>query len=300
MTMPNETFFEQSIPLDDLAAFVRRFVVMTPAQAAVLACGSRTRTRSRPPTRRRTSRSRAPRSAAGKTRLLEVLELLVRAPLPTANIRDAALFRGRSTRRRRRRCCSTRSTRSSARRRASARTCAACSTPATAAAPSCTGWAARTRRTLETFPVFCPKAFAGIGDCLPDTIADRGDPDPAASGARARRPSSGSAAATSYAEGAGAARPARRLARAAGRRPRARCARSCRTSSTTARRTAGSRCSRSPSSPAGTGRAARSRRGARAVDRRGARGRLAHRAAARRHRHRVRGDRRRATSGPPT
>jgi hypothetical protein len=27
--------------------------------------------------------------------------------------------------------------------------------------------------TLETFEVFCPKAFAGIGNCLPDTILDR-------------------------------------------------------------------------------------------------------------------------------
>ena len=27
--------------------------------------------------------------------------------------------------------------------------------------------------TLQTFSVFCPKAFAGIGDCLPDTITDR-------------------------------------------------------------------------------------------------------------------------------
>ncbi len=31
-------------------------------------------------------------------------------------------------------------------------------------------------RTLETFPVFCPKAFAGIGDCLPDTITVRSIP----------------------------------------------------------------------------------------------------------------------------
>lgn len=28
----------------------------------------------------------------------------------------------------------------------------------------------------QTFPVFCPKAFAGIGDCLPDTITDRSIP----------------------------------------------------------------------------------------------------------------------------
>jgi hypothetical protein len=27
--------------------------------------------------------------------------------------------------------------------------------------------------TLQTFSVFCPKAFAGIGNCLPDTLADR-------------------------------------------------------------------------------------------------------------------------------
>lgn len=31
-------------------------------------------------------------------------------------------------------------------------------------------------RTLEHFPVFCPKALAGIGNCLPDTIVDRSIP----------------------------------------------------------------------------------------------------------------------------
>lgn len=31
-------------------------------------------------------------------------------------------------------------------------------------------------RTLEAFSVFCPKAFAGIGDCLPDTLTDRSIP----------------------------------------------------------------------------------------------------------------------------
>jgi Protein of unknown function (DUF3631) len=31
-------------------------------------------------------------------------------------------------------------------------------------------------RHLETFRVYCPKAFAGIGDCLPDTILDRSIP----------------------------------------------------------------------------------------------------------------------------
>src|SRR4029077_18577129 len=35
----------------------------------------------------------SPEKRSGKTRLLEVLELLVHEPLPTANISDAALFR---------------------------------------------------------------------------------------------------------------------------------------------------------------------------------------------------------------
>jgi hypothetical protein len=106
---------------------------------------------------------------SGKTRLLEVVELLVREPLPTANISDAALFR-----------------------------VIAANSPVLLMDEVDAVFKARDRdelrgllnagyrrgavahrmggannRTLEAFPVFCPKALAGIGDCLPDTITDR-------------------------------------------------------------------------------------------------------------------------------
>jgi Protein of unknown function (DUF3631) len=109
---------------------------------------------------------------SGKSRLLEVIELLVRSPLPTASISDAALYRaidalsptlildeadgifGKRNA----------NEREDLRRLLNA------------------GWrrGAVARRmggprmtTLEEFPVFCPKAFAGIGDYLPDTLSDR-------------------------------------------------------------------------------------------------------------------------------
>jgi hypothetical protein len=109
---------------------------------------------------------------SGKTRLLEVLELLVRLALQTANISDAALFRVVADR-----------------------------DPTLLFDEVDAIWKSREReelrgllnagyrhgavahriggpsnRTLETFPVYCPKAFAGIGDCLPDTIVDRSIP----------------------------------------------------------------------------------------------------------------------------
>jgi hypothetical protein len=108
---------------------------------------------------------------SGKTQLLEVLELLVRSPLPTANISDAALFRaieemqgptllfdeidaifGPKARDRE----DLRGMLNAGYRRG--------------AVVYRMGGA--NNRTLNTFNVFSPKAFAGIGE-LPDTIADR-------------------------------------------------------------------------------------------------------------------------------
>ena len=107
---------------------------------------------------------------SGKTRLLEVLELLVRNPLPTANISDAALFRaikeleptilmdeidavfGPKARDRE----DLRGMLNAGYRRG-------------AVARRMGG---QRMTTLEEFPVYCPKVFAGIGE-LPDTLADR-------------------------------------------------------------------------------------------------------------------------------
>ena len=203
-----------ALVLDDLAGFVRRFVVLTDTQRHTLALWiAHTHAIEAAETTPYLAITSARRS--GKTRLLEVLELLVRAPLPTANISDAALFR--VDRRPSRRCCSTRSTRSSGRRRATARICAGCSTPATAAAPSRVAWAAPRMTTLETFSVFCPKAFAGIGDA-PRHGRRPLDPDPARA-ADPRRAVERFRRRDVAAEGEMLARPPCRLARAAARLP---------------------------------------------------------------------------------
>jgi Protein of unknown function (DUF3631) len=108
---------------------------------------------------------------SGKSRLLEVLELVVHACLAAVNMSDAALFRVIAKEK---------------------------PTLLLDEADAIFGAKARDRedlrgmlnagwrrgakayrmggpnnRTLEPFPVFCPKAFAGIGSYLPDTLADR-------------------------------------------------------------------------------------------------------------------------------
>jgi len=107
---------------------------------------------------------------SGKTRLLEAVELLVHEPLPTANISDAALFRaiaelsptilmdevdaafGPKARDRE----DLRGMLNAGYRRG--------------AVTRRMGGARMT--TLEAFPVYCAKMFAGIGE-LPDTLSDR-------------------------------------------------------------------------------------------------------------------------------
>jgi Protein of unknown function (DUF3631) len=116
----------------------------------------------------------SPEKRSGKTQMLEVVELLVREPLPTANISDAALFRatdklrptllidevdavfGKKTR---------------DREELRGLLCAGYRRGALAHRMG-----GNNNTTLQTFSVYCPKAFAGIGDCLPDTITDRSIP----------------------------------------------------------------------------------------------------------------------------
>jgi hypothetical protein len=108
---------------------------------------------------------------SGKSRLMEVLELLVRSPLPAANLSDAVLFRV-----------------------IAARTPTLLLDEADAIFGNKgrereelrgmldAGWrrgakayrmGGANKTTLEEFAVFCPKAFAGIGSYLPGTLADR-------------------------------------------------------------------------------------------------------------------------------
>jgi Protein of unknown function (DUF3631) len=158
--------------LEDVRTFIRRFVVLDDAQAdAVTLWAAHTHIFDAfgiTPYLAITSAEKR----SGKTRLLEVLELVVREPLQTANISDAALFRVVAER-------------SPAllmdevdavfksREREELRGLLNAGYRRGAVAHRMGG---ANNRTLETFPVFCPKAFAGIGDCLPDTITDRSIP----------------------------------------------------------------------------------------------------------------------------
>jgi hypothetical protein len=158
--------------LEDVRAFVRRFVVVDDFQAAAVALwvahshvfdafGVT-------PYLEVTSAEKR----SGKTRLLEVLELLVREPLPTANISDAALFRVIASRFPSLLLDEIDAVFKS-REREELRGLLNAGYRRGAVAHRMGG---ANNRTLETFPVYCPKVFAGIGDCLPDTITDRSIP----------------------------------------------------------------------------------------------------------------------------
>jgi Lon protease-like protein len=160
--------------LDDCARYARRFVVLNAAQADTVALwAAHTHVHDAFPCTPYLKVT-SPEKRSGKTRLLEVLELLVRKPLPTANISDAALFRvvaekwptllmdevdaifGRQSRER---------------EELRGLLCAGYRRGAVAHRMG-----GSNNTTLQTFKVYCPKAFAGIGDCLPDTIVDRAIP----------------------------------------------------------------------------------------------------------------------------
>lgn len=157
--------------LDQVRAFVQRFVVLTDDQTvAVSLWVFHTHAFDAAETTPYLSITSAEKRS-GKTRLLEVLELLVRGPLPTVNISDAAMFRaieqlntptlmfdeidaifGAKARDRE----DLRGMLNAGYRRG--------------AESHRMGGAKMTE--LQAFPVFCPKVFAGIGE-LPDTIRDR-------------------------------------------------------------------------------------------------------------------------------
>ena len=120
--------------LDELAGFVRRFVVMSPAQADAVALWIvHTHVFDAAEQTPYLAISSAEKRS-GKTRLLEVLELLVARPWLTGRVTAAVLAR-RSTPNGPRSCSTSRTRRSRARRNTPRRS-AACSTPDTAAAES--------------------------------------------------------------------------------------------------------------------------------------------------------------------
>jgi hypothetical protein len=156
--------------IEEMREFVRRFVVLNDYQAVAIALWifHTYAIESAETTPYMSVTSAEKRS--GKTRLLEVLELLVRSPQPSVNISDAALFRsihlrtptvifdeidaifGPKARDRE----DLRGMLNAGYRRG--------------AVTHRMGGANNTQ--LEEFNVFCAKVFAGIGE-LPDTIRDR-------------------------------------------------------------------------------------------------------------------------------
>lgn len=158
--------------LDELASFVRRYVVLTAHQVVAVALwvlhAHAADAAESTPYLAVTSAERR----SGKSRLLELVELLVPRPLLSANVSPAALFRT-----------------------IAAETPTLLLDEADATFSRNAGERAEELRGLlnaghrrgavvirmvgpgaslkaERFPVFCPKALAGIGE-LPDTIADR-------------------------------------------------------------------------------------------------------------------------------
>ncbi len=162
-----------AIILEDVRGFVRRFVVLSDGQADTVALwiahSHVSDVFSCTPYLAITS----PEKRSGKTRLLEVLDLLVREPLPTANISDAALFRVIDDRQPTLLIDEVDAVFSRKSPREELRGILNAGYRRGAPVHRMGG---ANNTTLQTFSVYCPKAFAGIGDCLPDTISDRAIP----------------------------------------------------------------------------------------------------------------------------
>jgi hypothetical protein len=156
--------------LDDAACFVRRFVVVDELQADTLALWIAHTHGSEAFDCTPYLAITSPEKRSGKTRLLEVLELIVREALPTANTSDAALFRSISEPPTPTLLLDEVDAIFKAREREDLRGLLNAGYRRGAKVRRMGG--AR-NTTLETFEVYCPKAFAGIGNCLPDTILDR-------------------------------------------------------------------------------------------------------------------------------
>ena len=161
-----------TVLLGDVRRFIRRFVALDDLQAdAVTLWTAHTHVMgafSCTPYLSVTSAEKR----SGKTRLLEVLELLVHEPLPTANISDAALFRVVDKRSPTLLMDEVDAVFKS-REREELRGLLNAGYRQGAVAHRMGG---RNNTELQTFGVFCAKVFAGIGNCLPDTIIDRAIP----------------------------------------------------------------------------------------------------------------------------
>ena len=157
--------------LDKLAAFVRRYVVVTEAQADALAPWIvhtwAIEAASTTPYLSITSAEKH----SGKTRVLEVLGLLCREPMPAANVTEAALFRSLGERPRTLLHDEVDAIFGpKARDREDLRAMLNAGYRRGTPVLRCVGEGSKQR--VEQFDVFGAKALAGIGH-LPDTLADR-------------------------------------------------------------------------------------------------------------------------------
>jgi hypothetical protein len=164
---------EGAVLLDDVRALVRRFVVLNEGQADAVALWiAHTHAFDAFPCTPYLAVTSAEKRS-GKTRLLELLELLARAVLPVVNISDAALFRACNERQptllvdEADAIFSSRSPREELRGILNA---------GYQAGKTVLRMGGGNNTELQEFNVFCPKALAGIDDCLPDTITDRSIP----------------------------------------------------------------------------------------------------------------------------
>jgi hypothetical protein len=159
--------------LDDIVHFVRRFVVLDEGQADAVALWiAHTHAIEAAETTPYLAISSAEKKS-GKSRLgLEVFQLLVREPLPSMNISDAALFRAIEE------LSPTLLLDEAdavikAREREELRGLLNAGYRRGAVAYRMGG---TNRSKLERFKVFSAKAFIGIGNFLPDTLVDRSIP----------------------------------------------------------------------------------------------------------------------------
>ncbi len=161
--------------LGEIVAEIRRYVVISAAQAETIALWIMHTWALDAAEVTPYLNISGPERRVGKSRLLEVLALYAKTPIKTADISEAALFRVVEA--------------SSptllfdeidtvfgpkAREQESLRGLLNAGFQRGAMAWRCVGDGSK--QTVEPFAVFCAKAFAGIGEILPDTLSDRSIP----------------------------------------------------------------------------------------------------------------------------
>jgi Protein of unknown function (DUF3631) len=156
--------------LDEAKQFTRRFVVIDEAQAVAISLWiAHTHAIDAFDTTPYLALTSAEKRS-GKSRMLEVLELLIHSPLAAVNMSDAVLFRVIESMAPTLLLDEADAIFAGGRERDDFR---GMLNAGWHRGPRAFRMGGGNHTTLEGFAVFCPKAFAGIGDYLPDTLADR-------------------------------------------------------------------------------------------------------------------------------